>query len=131
AADNWFFAANRRCTQSAASSAALKPSISRSNSARKLADRVTIGHADNALKAAILTLSLYFPCYGCTSDKLDWQFLPELADLRPGIGFQIFFRVENGELVADRGARQRLPCNRHGNWRASTRTCRTAGDSRV
>ena len=39
AADNWFFATSRRCAHSAASSAELRPSISRSNSTHKLAER--------------------------------------------------------------------------------------------
>jgi hypothetical protein len=39
AADNWFFATSRRCAHSAASSVELRPSISRSNSTRQLAER--------------------------------------------------------------------------------------------
>lgn len=44
---------------------------------------------------------------GCRSqttnnDKLVWQFLPNLADLRPRIGVEIFFRIAERKLVASR-----------------------------
>jgi hypothetical protein len=38
-----------------------------------------------------------------TSDKLVSQFLPNLADLRPRIGIEIFSRIAKRELIASRG----------------------------
>jgi len=38
-----------------------------------------------------------------TSDKLVLQFLPNLADLRPRIGIEIFSRIAKRELIASRG----------------------------
>src|SRR5215469_14665123 len=59
---------------------------------------------------------------------LSRQFLTNLADLRPGIRFQVFFRVENSELVAAGGAGECLPRNGHRNRGASARACRIDSD---
>jgi hypothetical protein len=36
--------------------------------------------------------------------ELSWQFLTNLADLRPWVGFEIFFGIGHRELIASRGA---------------------------